>query len=111
MSADSHWSSENEARKGICGLLKEIGSDFGELGHESSSETMIPTDKDTNPRVEPVAAPYSPEFQAVFDQIMPAGVPPLSLFTTLARVPRVYEKFRAGGLVDRGPVALRHRRD
>jgi alkylhydroperoxidase family enzyme len=40
---------------------------------------------------------------------MPPGVPPLSLFTTLARVPRVYDKFRAGGLLDRGPVSLRHR--
>src|ERR1700741_109741 len=60
-------------------------------------------------RVEPLAPPYAPELQAMFDKIMPAGVPPLSLFTTLARVPRVYERFRAGGLIDRGPVALRHR--
>jgi alkylhydroperoxidase family enzyme len=45
----------------------------------------------------------------VFDKIMPPGVPPLSLFTTLARVPRVYDKFRAGGLLDRGPVSMRHR--
>jgi len=61
------------------------------------------------PRVEPVQPPYPPELQAVFDKIMPPGVPPLSLFTTLARVPRVYEKFRAGGLVDRGPVPMRLR--
>ncbi|HYE93593.1 MAG TPA: carboxymuconolactone decarboxylase family protein [Terriglobales bacterium] len=61
------------------------------------------------PRVEPVAAPYPPELQAVFDRIMPPGVPPLTLFTTLARVPRVYERFRAGSLLDRGPIALRHR--
>jgi alkylhydroperoxidase family enzyme len=61
------------------------------------------------PRVEPVPAPYSPDLQAVFDRIMPPGVPPLALFTTLARVPRTYERFRAGGLLDRGPVSLRHR--
>ena len=45
----------------------------------------------------------------MFDKIMPAGVPPLTLFTTLARVPRVYDRFRAGSLLDRGPVSLRHR--
>lgn len=70
---------------------------------------MLSSKTDPNPRVEPVTAPYSPELQTVFDKIMPPGVPPLSLFTTLARVPRVYEKFRAGGLIDRGPVSLRHR--
>src|SRR5207249_814993 len=61
------------------------------------------------PRVEPVVPPYPPELQAIFDRIMPPGVPPLSLFTTLARVPRVYERFRAGSLLDRGPLSLRHR--
>jgi hypothetical protein len=60
-------------------------------------------------RVEPVSPPFSPELQAVFDRIMPAGVPPLRLFTTLARVPRIYDRFRAGSLLDRGPVSLRHR--
>ena len=61
------------------------------------------------PRVEPVVPPYPPELQAIFDKIMPPGVPPLALFTTLARVPRVYERFRAGSLLDRGPLSLRHR--
>jgi alkylhydroperoxidase family enzyme len=60
-------------------------------------------------RVEPVSPPFSPELQAVFDRIMPAGVPPLRLFTTLARVPRIYDRFRAGSLLDRSPVSLRHR--
>jgi 4-carboxymuconolactone decarboxylase len=63
----------------------------------------------TAPRVEPIPPPYPPELQAVFDRIMPAGVPPLALFTTLARVPRVYDRFRASSLLDRGPVSLRHR--
>ena len=45
----------------------------------------------------------------MFDKIMPPGVPPLTLFTTLARVPRIYDRFRAGSLLDRGPVSLRHR--
>ena len=63
----------------------------------------------TTTRVEPVRPPYPPELQAVFDRIMPPGVPPLELFTTLARVPRIYDRFRAGSLLDRGPVSLRHR--
>ena len=49
----------------------------------------------TAPRVEPVPSPFPPELQAVFDRIMPPGVPPLELFTTLARVPRIYDRFRA----------------
>jgi len=64
---------------------------------------------EATPRVEPVAPPYSPELQAIFDKIMPAGVPPLTLFTTLARVPRIYDRFRAGSLLDRGPLSLRQR--
>jgi alkylhydroperoxidase family enzyme len=60
-------------------------------------------------RVEPVQPPFPPALQAVFDRIMPPGVPPLQLFTTLARVPRIYERFRAGSLLDRGPLSLRHR--
>ena len=61
------------------------------------------------PRVEPVPAPYPPELQKVLDAIMPPGVPPLTLFTTLARIPRIWDRFRAGSLLDRGPVSLRHR--
>ena len=59
--------------------------------------------------VEPVQPPFPHELQAVFDNIMPPGVLPLTLFTTLARVPRIWERFRAGSLLDRGPVSLRHR--
>jgi alkylhydroperoxidase family enzyme len=60
-------------------------------------------------RVDPLTPPYPPEVQTVFDKIMPPGVPPLSLFTTLARVPRIFDRFRAGSLLDRGPVPMRHR--
>jgi 4-carboxymuconolactone decarboxylase len=63
----------------------------------------------TTPRVEPLQPPYPLEVQKAFDAIMPPGVPPLVLFTTLARVPRIWERFRAGSLLDRGPVSLRHR--
>jgi len=70
---------------------------------------MLRTIRNASPRVDPVTPPYAPDIQAVFDKIMPAGVPPLTLFTTLARVPRIYDRFRAGSLLDRGPVSLRHR--
>jgi 4-carboxymuconolactone decarboxylase len=60
-------------------------------------------------RVEPVPPPYPSDLQNVFDTVMPPGVPALKLFTTLARVPRVWDRVRAGSLLDRGPVSLRHR--
>jgi alkylhydroperoxidase family enzyme len=61
------------------------------------------------PRVAPLAPPFPADVQATFDKIMPPGVPPLSLFTTLARVPRIWERFRAGSLLDKGPLSLRYR--
>src|SRR5712691_342920 len=82
------------------------------LGCHSSDLSVSPKEHSmtaTAPRVEPVAAPYPPDLQKVLDAIMPPGVPPLALFTTLARVPRVYDRFRAGSLLDRGPISLRHR--
>src|SRR5215813_9533440 len=60
-------------------------------------------------RVEPVPPPYPPELRKVFDTVMPPGVPPLKLFTTLARVPRIWDRFRVGSLLDGGPLPLRHR--
>lgn len=61
------------------------------------------------PRIAPLEAPFSPDVQKTFDAIMPPGVPPLVLFTTLARNPRVYAKFRAGSLLDKGSITLRER--
>jgi len=63
----------------------------------------------TEPRIAPLDAPYPAEAQAAFDRIMPPGVAPLVLFRTLAGFPRVWEKFRAGSLLDKGPVPLRLR--
>ncbi len=40
---------------------------------------------------------------------MPPGVPPLTLFTTIARNQRVFLRMMAGGLLDRGSVSLRDR--
>jgi len=60
-------------------------------------------------RLEPIALPASPELQQVFDQLTPPGTTTLSLFRTLARSPRVFERFRAGGLLSPGPLSLRQR--
>jgi alkylhydroperoxidase family enzyme len=60
-------------------------------------------------RISAAEAPYAPEIQAALDNIMPPGVPPLVLFTTLARNPRVFARFMAGGLLDKGSISLRER--
>ena len=59
-------------------------------------------------RLAPLEPPYAAEIQQQFDRIM-RGAPPLLLFRTIARSPRAWEKFSAGGLLDRGPLTLRER--
>ena len=63
----------------------------------------------TTPRVAPLEPPYPEPVQAALDRIMPAGVPPLALFRTLARNERVFLRVMAGSLLDRGPIGLRER--
>jgi alkylhydroperoxidase family enzyme len=60
------------------------------------------------PRIAPLEPPYEAEIQSQFDRIM-RGAPPLMLFRVMASNPRAWEKFRAGGLLDRGPLGLRER--
>src|SRR5260221_675152 len=60
-------------------------------------------------RIEPARPPYSPEIQAALDRIMPPGVPPLVLFTTLARDSRLYERITTKGAAER-PTRLRRPR-
>ena len=60
------------------------------------------------PRITPLAPPYPPEIQAQFDRIM-RGAPPLVLFRVMAGHTRAWDKFRAGGLLDPGPLSLRAR--
>ena len=60
------------------------------------------------PRIAPLAPPYPPEIQAQFDRIM-RGAPPLLLFRVMAGHSRAWDKFRAGGLLDPGPLSLRER--
>ncbi len=59
-------------------------------------------------RVAPLEPPYAPEIQEQFDRIM-RGAPPLVLFRVIAGNARAWEKFRAGSLLDRGPLSLRER--
>ena len=61
------------------------------------------------PRIAPAQPPYEPQIAAELERIMPAGVPPLVLFRTLARNPRVFARMFAGGLLDKGSLSLRQR--
>lgn len=61
------------------------------------------------PRLPLLAPPYPPEIAAQFDAVMPPGAPPLALFRLLAGHERAWKKFRAGSLLDRGPLTLRER--
>ncbi|QIO36446.1 carboxymuconolactone decarboxylase family protein [Bradyrhizobium sp. 1(2017)] len=60
------------------------------------------------PRIAPLTPPYPPEIQQQFDRIM-RGAPPLVLFRVMAGHGRAWDKFRAGGLLDPGPLSLRQR--
>ena len=61
-----------------------------------------------NPRIAPIEPPYPADVQADFDVLM-RGAPPLLLFRTVARNPRVLQRMMAGGLLDRGSISLRSR--
>ncbi|HEY0436496.1 MAG TPA: carboxymuconolactone decarboxylase family protein [Phenylobacterium sp.] len=61
------------------------------------------------PRIAPLSPPYAPDVQSSFDAVMPPGYPPLALFRTVATSARAWRKFRAGSLLDKGPLCLRHR--
>jgi alkylhydroperoxidase family enzyme len=60
-------------------------------------------------RIAPATPPYPDDVQTWLDKTMPPGMPPLTLFTTLAREPRLFRKFFSAGLLDRGHLTLRQR--
>ena len=68
------------------------------------TEAVAPT-----PRIAPVSPPYPEAVAAALDRIMPPGVPPLSLFRTMAVNERVFLRLMSGGLLDRGTLTLRER--
>ena len=59
-------------------------------------------------RIPALDPPYAPDIKEQFDRIM-RGAPPLMLFRVMAGHARAWDKFRAGGLLDRGPLSLRAR--
>lgn len=60
-------------------------------------------------RIAPLDPPYAQDVQADFDRIMGPGAEPLVLFRVLATNARAWKKFRAGSLLDPGPLSLRER--
>ncbi len=59
-------------------------------------------------RIAPLQPPYAPDIEEQFERIM-RGAPPLMLFRVMAGNARAWDKFRAGSLLDRGPLSLRER--
>ena len=59
-------------------------------------------------RIKPIEPPYIPEIEADFEKLM-RGLPPLLLFRTVAKNPRVLQRMMAGGLLDRGSISIRTR--
>jgi alkylhydroperoxidase family enzyme len=59
-------------------------------------------------RIQRASAPFDQEVAELIDRTM-KGQPPLQLFTTLARDPRLAKKFFAGGLLDKGNLTIRQR--
>jgi len=60
-------------------------------------------------RLAPLTAPFPTEAAAVLEK-MTFGMPqPLALFRTIAYNPRVLDRIRLGGLLDKGSLSLRQR--
>jgi 4-carboxymuconolactone decarboxylase len=60
-------------------------------------------------RISPLPEPWPSDVADELAAMMPPGVPPLALFRTLARSPRILRKIRVSNLLDRGPLERRER--
>jgi alkylhydroperoxidase family enzyme len=60
-------------------------------------------------RIAPAERPYAPDMEETLARLMPPGVAPLLLFRIVARDPRLFRRFMAGGLLDKGTLTLRER--
>jgi len=60
-------------------------------------------------RIPEAQPPYPGDVQQRLEAMTPKGVAPLRLFTTLARDQRLFKRFMAGSLLDKGNLSLRHR--
>lgn len=61
------------------------------------------------PRIAPANPPFHVDAEAAIARLTPPGRPPLRLFATLARDPRLFARFIGGGLLDRGHLTIRQR--
>lgn len=60
-------------------------------------------------RLQPLEAPFPAEAAEVLDKLTFGRPTPLALFRTLAHYPRVLDRVRKGGLLDKGSLSLRQR--
>jgi alkylhydroperoxidase family enzyme len=60
-------------------------------------------------RIAPAGRPYAADMEETLTRLMPPGVEPLLLFRTIARDERLFRRFMAGGLLDKGNLSLRER--
>src|SRR5204863_2136404 len=90
-------------KRGFARLLAPFNADVRRLRSLKATMSEMLT-----PRIAPIEPPYRPEVQAEFDKLM-RGAPPLLLFRTVARNPRVLQRMMAGSLLDRGSISLRSR--
>jgi len=60
-------------------------------------------------RMAPAQPPYAAKTQACFDRLLPKGMAPLVLFTTLARDQRLFERFMHGAPLEVVHLSLRQR--
>ncbi len=63
----------------------------------------------SNPRIRMLEPPYSDELTRSFELVMPPGAPPLNIFRTVGRSPRVLSRLVRSGLLDKGPVSIAQR--
>lgn len=61
------------------------------------------------PRIPPATAPFEPTVQQQLDKIVPEGMAPFSIFTTLARDPRLFAKMVGKAMFGKGHITARER--
>ena len=62
-----------------------------------------------NNRIEPLEAPFTEQVTRDFNVVMPPGMPPLGIFRTVAKNPRVLSRMVNGGLLDKGSISIADR--
>lgn len=60
-------------------------------------------------RIRPASPPFEPSVQQQLDKIVPRGMEPFAIFTTLARDPRLFAKCVGKALFGKGHITTRER--